>query len=532
MSAIPAHLPIFLVGLPGAGKTRVARLLSERLGVPCEDTDEIVVRTQGRPVTDIFRDEGEAAFREYERRAIELVLNHRSVISLGGGAVTSPQVRQLLKGQTVVFIDADHDELVRRTSGKNHRPLLAGDADAALRRLRSERAGYYDEVATIRVTSDSGPVERVVEGIMMTFSDVTTLTVDGPAPYDVLIGHALVPQVLTHYVPAGSRTLIVHPPAVAEYVNQIADNLTRQGVEVAVMEHPDGESGKTFAVAEAGWQAAAEAHIGRRDTVIGIGGGATTDLAGFIAATWLRGVDVIQIPTTLLGMVDAAVGGKTGINTPAGKNLVGSFHTPRVVIEDVALLDTLPSQQMRSAMGEVIKCGFIADRAIIDLIRDHIEDTAVLIDPHGLYLRELVERSVAVKVRVVSSDLKESGMREILNYGHTLAHAIERQENFTWRHGDAVAVGCIFAAELAHARGMLTDEDVQLHRDLFSAFDLPVSYSGARLDDLVQIMKLDKKVRNGELRVVLLDGSGHPVVQVVDPEQLRIPASKVGIHAD
>lgn len=226
-------------------------------------------------------------------------------------------------------------------------------------------------------------------------------------------------------------------------------------------------------------------------------------------------------------MVDAAVGGKTGINTDVGKNLVGSFHTPVRVVEDLDLLGTLPAQDLRAGLGEVVKCGFIADPVILDLVA---ADPEACLDPGSHVLRELVIRSVSVKARVVGEDLEEAGLREVLNYGHTLAHAIERCEDYHWRHGDAVAVGCVFAAELAHALGLLDADAVRTHREILASVGLPTAYDGAPLGDLVEVMLSDKKVRSGRLRFVLLDGLQHPVVRVVDPADLEGPAREVGIR--
>jgi len=522
-------LPIILVGLPGSGKSKVGRSLARRLGVAHVDTDDLIEREAGRPVAQIFVDEGEPGFRTREVRAVERALTMDGVVSVGGGAVATPAVRDLLAGRSVVLLDAPHEELLRRTRGRTHRPLLREDPDTALRRLRAERQQWYDQVAVVRVASDARPAARVAEEIL-THLD-TVIEVGGARPCPVIIGHDLgADAVLDGIRPDATRVLLVHPASVQGVADRLAAAATAHGLEVATLVHPDAEAGKTLDVAAAGWEEAGAAHLGRTDVILGLGGGATTDLAGFLAATWLRGVDVVQVPTTLLGMVDAAVGGKTGINTAAGKNLVGAFHPPTRVVEDLDALATLPPADLRAGLGEVIKCGFIADPTILQVVRGN---PAACRDPASPQLRELVERSVAVKARVVGEDLTESGLREILNYGHTLAHAIERCEGYTWRHGEAVAVGCVFAAEIARDRGLLTDRDVDRHREAFDAVGLPVSYAGgAPLSDLVDAMSADKKARGGHLRFVLLDGLQHPVVQPVDPDDLRGPAERIGIHVD
>ena len=234
------------------------------------------------------------------------------------------------------------------------------------------------------------------------------------------------------------------------------------------------------------------------------------------------------MPTTLLGMVDAAVGGKTGINTSVGKNLVGSFYPACAVVADMSLLSTLPRKDLAAGAAEVIKCGFIADPVILRIVEE--TDPDVLLDPSSEQLAEITTRAVAVKARVVSADLTEGGLREILNYGHTLAHAIERANDYTWRHGDAVAVGCCFAARLAHARGQLSSEDVARHDELFSRVGLPTRYEGHTLEELTHIMASDKKVRRGVLRFVLLDGIANPRTEAVEPGELAAPAEAIGIR--
>ena len=241
--------------------------------------------------------------------------------------------------------------------------------------------------------------------------------------------------------------------------------------------------------------------------VVGLGGGAVTDLAGFVAATWMRGVRVIHVPTTLLAMVDAAVGGKTGINTEAGKNLVGSFHEPSAVLIDLATLETVPRNEIVAGMAEVVKTGFIADPVILELIE---KDPEAALDPTGTVLPELIRRSVEVKAKVVAADLRESDLREILNYGHTLGHAIERRERYRWRHGAAVAVGLVFAAELGRLAGRLDDATADRHRTILELVGLPTTYDADAFGQLVEGMQTDKKNRAGVLRFVVLDGLAKP----------------------
>jgi len=259
--------------------------------------------------------------------------------------------------------------------------------------------------------------------------------------------------------------------------------------------------------------------------VVTVGGGATTDMGGFVAATWLRGVKVVHMPTTLLGMVDAAVGGKTGMNTTEGKNLVGAFHEPRGVLCDLATLETLPRPELVSGMAEVVKCGFIADPEILTIVERSPEAAMA---PGSSELRELVERAIQVKLDVVAADFKETGGsaghpgREALNYGHTLGHAIERAESYQWRHGEAISIGMVFVAELARLDGRLDPSTAERHRSVLSSVGLPTSYDGASWDELLATMRIDKKSRGDLMRFVVLEDLGRPVVlEGPSPEMLR-----------
>jgi 3-dehydroquinate synthase len=255
--------------------------------------------------------------------------------------------------------------------------------------------------------------------------------------------------------------------------------------------------------------------------VIGFGGGTITDLAGFVAATWLRGVGIVQIPTTLLAMVDAAVGGKTGVNTSEGKNLVGVFHSPSAVVVDLETLATLPKNEVLAGFAEVVKCGFISDTEILTIIESDFEKA---VDPSSEAFVELVRRSIQVKADVVATDFKESGLREILNYGHTLGHAIELAERYKWRHGAAISIGMIFVAELAHLNGRLSIEAVQRHRDLFTKLGLPTSYPADKWPQLLANMQVDKKSRGGNLRFVVLDDVGKPTIMHAPTEEILFAA--------
>jgi 3-dehydroquinate synthase len=358
-------------------------------------------------------------------------------------------------------------------------------------------------------------------------STATRIRVPTTAAYDVLIGTDLLAELPALLGPAVHRVAVLHPPSQRATAASASDLLAEHGLRASAVEVPDGEAAKTAEVAAWCWARLAEHGLTRSDAVVGLGGGSTTDLAGFVAATWLRGVRVVHVPTTLLGMVDAAVGGKSGINTDAGKNLVGAIHEPAGVLCDLRQLTTLPSAQLRSGLAEVVKCGFIADPAILDLVES---DPQAATDPGSAVLRELVERAVAVKADVVAADLHEAASdpgqvgREALNYGHTLGHAIEAVEGYRFRHGDAVAIGMVFVAELARRAGRLNDAVAGQHRVVLDALGLPTSYRRGRWPELRDAMALDKKARAERLRFVVLEDVAQPVILEAPDEELLVAA--------
>jgi 3-dehydroquinate synthase len=348
---------------------------------------------------------------------------------------------------------------------------------------------------------------------------VRRVEVPGPRPYEVVIGPGAQDE-LVPVLDGAARVAVVHAPPLAAAAGAAVQTLRTAGVAAEAVVVPDGEAAKTAEVAAGAWEQFGRLGLTRTDAVVGLGGGAVTDLAGFLAATWNRGVRVVQVPTSLLGMVDAAVGGKTGINTGAGKNLVGAFHPPAAVLADPDVLAGLSEAEFRSGLAEVVKCGFIADGRILDLLER---------DPSGRRdTAELIERAVRVKAEAVGEDLYDTGRREFLNYGHTLGHAIERVEDFRWRHGEAVAVGLVFAAELACRAGLMDRDDVELHRRLVAALGLPTSYDG-NWAELQAVMRVDKKARGATLRFVVLNGLGKPTI-LTDPDQAWLDAAWTSVR--
>lgn len=473
-------------------------------------------------------------------------------------------------GRPVMAPDADSDQ----TRAAQQRSEEQGEHAGVLARMEAlyaQRSPLYSEVATLTVPTDGLSPQQVAALILVALgvqtaqavsvlapmaegqSDSATVpdggdasprrvrpaattevgsgarrvSVAGERPYDVLIGHGILAELprIVQETPGAGRggVTIIHAKALADRARAAEAALINEGLRVLSIEVPDGEAAKKARVLEYLWDRLGSFRLGRDGLVVGLGGGATTDLAGLAAATWLRGVPVVQVPTTLLAMVDAAVGGKTGIDTPAGKNLVGAFHPPAAVIADLEMLSTLPAAELRAGLGEVIKCGLIADSVILDRV---LADPADCLTWDSPVLADLVARSIAVKAAVVGEDLTEAGLREVLNYGHTYAHAIEKVTGYSWRHGEAVAVGCVFAAEIAHRNGNLSRDALALHRQSLEAVGLPTRFpeGEGRWEELKEAMMSDKKVRSGRLRLVLLDDIARPV-------RVQAPAESVLLSA-
>lgn len=360
---------------------------------------------------------------------------------------------------------------------------------------------------------------------------MTNVQVDAERPYQVTISNGCLGQASEYAT--GARAAVIHPAVMSDTAAHLAGLIEQNGSEVTLIEVPPSESAKSVAILSRCWDALAEFGMTRSDVVIGVGGGSTTDLAGFVAATWLRGVRYVSVPTTVLAMVDAAVGGKTGVNIPAGKNLVGAFHEPVAVLCDLDLIGALPAAEVSSGLAEVIKCGFIADPRILDLVE---QDPADAQDVSSLRFAELVRRAVQVKATVVSDDLREATSRagrigrESLNYGHTLGHAIEAESGFEVRHGEAISIGMVFAAEFSRRILGLDPAVVQRHRDILSSVALPVRTTLNDWDRLRSRMSLDKKSRGSTLRLIGLSDVAR-VELVSDPAEAELEASFAEVAA-
>jgi shikimate kinase / 3-dehydroquinate synthase len=508
---------IVLIGFMGAGKTSVGRALASVARLPFVDIDEEVERISGRSIPEIFASDGEPEFRALERDAIARALDGSpSVIAVGGGAIGDPRTRTDLEWHEVVHLDVGFREALRRIDDTESRPMLATRDP---KELYDERQRLYERLARVTVATDGKRPEEVAMEVAERLgldADPTLrrIPVRVPDPYDVVIGSGLLER-LDDFLPdtqGVEAAFVVTHPSLDKLARPVVASLEKRGLKVHTIEVEEGESAKSIERAGELYGRLAQAPAHRHDLVVAVGGGVIGDLASFVASTYNRGMPVILVPTTLLAQVDAAVGGKTGVNLPSGKNLVGTIHQPRLVVCDVQVLASLPQDEFVSGLAEVAKYGFIHDPDIHDLLSARSEELWAR-DPE--LLREIVARSVAIKAAIVAIDEKETGLREILNYGHTFAHAIEQSEGFTLRHGHAVALGMMAAAYLAQELRRIEPEVVDRHREVLEALNLPVR-AALDLDALERAWVRDKKYRGG-VRFVLLSGLGRAEIGVTAP---------------
>lgn len=510
-----------IIGMPGAGKSRVGKETASLIGTSFKDSDRLVEGETGRTISQIFEEEGEDAFRLIESRVIRGLLRDfpGGILALGGGAPMTTDVYQALmdyreRGGKVVYLDVQPEEIRTRALRTNNRPLLRGQTQERWMTLYQERRPIYEQVSNLYLGAKGERPDRLARRLVDLLSQ-RVIHVSGSDPYDVCIGQGVtsrLPSILGKNV---LRVALVHTDPVQTHSDHARSVLRQAGYQVVDITIPDAEAGKTVKVAQGVWERLALEGFTRSDALVGLGGGAATDLAGFIAATWMRGIRYVNCPTSLLAMVDASTGGKTGINLPQGKNLIGSFYTPAGVLADIKTLKTLPRDIFVEGLGEVAKSGFIMDPTILCLLEEQADSLRTFDGKESNQwmegvVEDLIEKTIQVKAKHVSVDLKESGMREFLNYGHTLGHAIEQIEHFTWRHGQAVSVGMVFAAELAAITGHIDQDLVDYHRSLLSSLGLRTSWEGGDFEQVLELMHRDKKARGNRLRFIILDDIGVP----------------------
>ena len=516
---------IFLVGLMGAGKTTIGKLLAKRLQKTFIDCDQELEHRTGVKIPLIFELEGESGFREREVALIqELSLRDDVVLATGGGAILRPESREALKQNgTVVYLNARVEDLYARTKHDKNRPLLqTANPQAKLLELFQQRDPLYREIADIIITSGQQNVHQAVREVerrlvhpahKLYSASMQTLTVAlGDRAYPIHIGGGLLsrPGLILPHLKSSQVAIVTNTTVGPLYLDHLQHLLQEKGIQVVPIVLPDGEAYKNEDSLKQIYDALLTHRMERKATLIALGGGVIGDLTGFAAATYLRGVPFIQIPTTLLAQVDSSVGGKTGINHPLGKNMIGAFYQPQLVLADTDTLNTLPDRELSAGLAEIIKYGLIRDMAFLEWLETNM-DKLLARDPAALSYA--IFRSCENKAEVVAADERESGNRALLNLGHTFGHAIENGMGYgAWLHGEAVGTGMIMAADLSRRLGWLSEADVARARALIMKAGLPCVAPDLGFDKYLDLMGLDKKVEGGKIRFVLLKSLGDAVI--------------------
>ncbi|MCC6718415.1 MAG: 3-dehydroquinate synthase, partial [Acetobacteraceae bacterium] len=514
---------IVLVGLMGAGKTSIGKRLAARLGLPFRDADIEIEAAAGCTIPEIFARYGEAAFRDGERRVIRrLLAGDPLVLATGGGAFMDPDTRAAVRHDaTSVWLRASLPILLRRVAGRTHRPLLnAGNPAEILRRLMDQRHPIYAEADLVVDCSDENPdhTTSLVLDALTAWAPPRRLSLAlSAAAYDVVVGEGLIARagaLLAPVLPQKRCVVITDSQVAALHLPRLHASLDATGFAHATITVAPGETSKNLETYGEVVRQVLDWGVERRTAIIALGGGVVGDLAGFVAATTLRGLPFVQIPTTLLAQVDSSVGGKTGINTPHGKNLLGAFHQPRAVLADTGALATLPPRELRAGYAEIAKAGLIGDAAFFDWCETH--GPAVTAGNREAQA-EAVLRACAFKAMVVGNDEREekpNDGRALLNLGHTFGHALEAELGYgTILHGEAVATGIGLAFRLSAKLGLCPQAEADRVVAHFDAIGLPaeLTHLNRRLsaEKLIAHMQKDKKMRDGQLTFVLVHAIGH-----------------------
>ena len=504
---------VVLVGFMGSGKSTVGRMLAERTNRSFVDLDDDIAADAGRSISEIFADEGEAGFRQREAHSLRRALNQRDIIVAAGGGAPLPDEnwRQMRDGNCVVSLMAEPAELARRLNGSSGRPLLQPDVPSAIASLLPHRVDRYGAADLVIGTDGRKPVD-VAHDIesRLPRGGVHRMAVEVPgAAHEVTIGRrlpSLVAQTVKRLAPSQPVVIVSDWVIMRQYLRRLEDALKSLDITATPVSVPSGEPAKELEALAAIYVELAKIGVDRQGCLIALGGGTVGDVAGFAAATWMRGIRYMQLPTTLLAMVDSSIGGKTGINLPAGKNLVGAVRQPAAIFSDIEYLQSLPNEEYRAALAEIVKAGMIADRRFVEWLAANL---AAILRRDNDSVHEVIRWAIRIKAGVVARDPDETGERAILNYGHTVGHALERAAGYRKvRHGEAVAWGMEVAARLSVLTGTCQAEDVTVQHTLLERAGLLGQRPSVKPPDLLSAMQHDKKARAGKPRWVLLRGVG------------------------
>ncbi len=538
MQSRKANRNIAIIGFSATGKSIVGKKVADHLKWAFIDTDNEVVKLSGKTIPELFKEEGEERFRELERKVSrQACQKDNTVIVTGGGAVVDPRNQKLLlEHATVVSLEAKTETIYERilhdtlySADPVVRPLLAvRDPLERIRQLKAERQRYY-AIADWTVHTDSLTLEEVSQEVLRGWryvtdhhhgkdqfpeADLACMVETATASYPVFVGWGIVDKLGERMKQAGlsgTANIISDENVFSIYGARVQKALTKAGFAVNCCVVPPGESSKDLGQAIKIYDFLVEHRCERNDVIVALGGGMVGDLAGFVAATFLRGLPWLQVPTSLIAMTDAGIGGKVAVDHAKGKNLIGAFYQPRLVFSDVQTLTTLPSRELTSGWAEIIKHGMALDAGLLQLLENSV-DNLIILKPE--ITSKVIARSATIKAGIVSEDERDTGKRIILNYGHTVAHALEAVGKYqVFLHGEAVAIGMMAAAKLSQRLGLLSPEIVARQETLLRKFGLPVSCSNVAVADVLTAMELDKKVRSKVIRWVLLEDIGRPVIR-------------------
>jgi len=531
---------IALIGFSATGKTVVAQKIAELLNWTFIDTDDEIVKLSGKAIPEIFKQDGEDKFRRLESQVLKQACRQEhAVIATGGGAIIDPKNQHLLlRTSVVVCLEARpeiayqrllHDTLYSKNPVV--RPLLAGDNPLErIKQLKAKRQLYY-AMADWTVHTDNLTVDEVgrevIRGWQLTNqgkrsaeADLACRVQTPTANYPVFVGWGILDKLAVRMKTVGlsGTANVISDEAVFQiYGSKVKKILEKSGFAANSFVVSPGETSKNISQAVRIYDYLIKRRTERNDFIVALGGGMIGDLAGFVAATFLRGVSWLQVPTSLIAMTDASIGGKVAVDHPKGKNLIGAFYHPRLVLADVKTLTTLPARELTSGWAEVIKHGLILDAGLLKLLEDNVTDL-VKLKPD--ITSKVIARSATIKCRVVSEDEKETGIRTVLNYGHTVAHGLEAATDYgRFLHGEAVAIGMMAAARLSHRLKLLSKKIVDRQRIILQRFGLPIDCSGVSVDDVLAAMEMDKKVRGKAIRWVLLEDIGQVIIRSNVPEK-------------